>query len=312
MSSVLEVKNLKKTFKQSEIIKGLTFDLKEGEILGFLGPNGAGKTTTLQMLLGILTPSSGEINIFGKDLKNHKSEILEHMNFSSTYVDLPWRLTVRENLTWSAYLYDIPDRKKRLNQIRELFRLEKQWNQPVSALSAGQKTRVNLARSMINFPSLLLLDEPTASLDPEVASYIREFFANQRKTYNKSIILTSHNMSEVEGLCDRVIILKDGLIVGNDTPANLAKKIEHSHLRLRVTKNSSELDKLIALRKLDSTCSDKQYVITIKETLLPLFLYEITKKNISYTEISIDKPNLEDYFMKIAKAKSPELTEGAK
>ncbi len=299
--AILEVKNLKKTFKKSEIIKGISFELQEGEILGILGPNGAGKTTTLQMLLGILTPSSGEIKIFDKSLWEHKSEILEQMNFSSTYVDMPWRLTVKENLTWSAYLYDIPDRRKRLEQIKTLFRLEKQWKQPVSSLSAGQKTRVNLARSMINYPRILLLDEPTASLDPEVALYIREFFANQRKTYNKSIILTSHNMAEVEGLCDRVIILKDGLIVGNDTPANLAKKIEFSHLRLRVTKNAAELDKLIALRKLDSGIEDNQYTITIKESLLPLFLYEITKKNISYTEISIDKPNLEDYFMKIAR-----------
>jgi ABC-2 type transport system ATP-binding protein len=300
--AILEVKNLKKTFKKSEIIKGLTFDMQEGEILGILGPNGAGKTTTLQMLLGILTPTSGTIKVFDKDLSVHKSEILEKMNFSSTYVDMPWRLTVKENLEWSAWLYEIPDRRKRLNQIKELFRLEKQWNQPISALSAGQKTRVNLARSMINFPSILLLDEPTASLDPEVATYIREFFANQRKTYNKSIILTSHNMSEVESLCDRVLILKDGMIVGNDTPANLAKKIEYSHLRLRVTKNVAELDKLISLRKLESIHEDKQYTITIKETLLPLFLYEITKKNVGYTEISIDKPNLEDYFMKVARS----------
>lgn len=299
--AILEVKNLKKTFKKSEIIKGISFELQEGEILGILGPNGAGKTTTLQMLLGILTPTSGEIKIFDKSLSEHKSEILEQMNFSSTYVDMPWRLTVKENLIWSAYLYNIPDRRKRLEQIKTLFRLEKQWKQPVSSLSAGQKTRVNLARSMINYPRILLLDEPTASLDPEVALYIREFFANQRKTYNKSIILTSHNMAEVEGLCDRVIILKDGLIVGNDTPANLAKKIEFSHLRLRVTKNSAELDKLIALRKLECEIDDKQYTITLKESLLPLFLYEITKKNISYTEISIDKPNLEDYFMKIAR-----------
>ncbi len=300
--TILEVKNLKKTFKKSEIIKGLSFDMQEGEILGILGPNGAGKTTTLQMLLGILTPTSGTIKVFDKDLATHKSEILEKMNFSSTYVDMPWRLTVKENLEWSSWLYEIPDRRKRLNQIKELFLLEKQWNQPVSALSAGQKTRVNLARSMINFPSILLLDEPTASLDPEVATYIREFFANQRKTYNKSIILTSHNMSEVESLCDRVLILKDGMIVGNDTPANLAKKIEYSHLRLRVTKNVAELDKLISLRKLESVQEDKQYTIAIKETLLPLFLYEITKKNVGYTEISIDKPNLEDYFMKIAKS----------
>lgn len=300
--TLLEVKDLTKTFKKSHVINGISFDMKEGEILGILGPNGAGKTTTLQMLLGILTPSSGGIKIFDQELSTHKSAILEKMNFSSTYVDMPWRLTVKENLEWSAWLYDIADRRKRLTQIKELFRLEKQWNQPVSALSAGQKTRVNLARSMINFPSLLLLDEPTASLDPEVASYIREFFANQRTTYNKSIILTSHNMSEVENLCDRVLILKDGLIVGNDTPSALAKKIEFSHLRLRVTKNMPELDKLILMRKLESVKESNNYTITIKEQLLPLFLYELTKKNINYTEISIDKPTLEDYFMKVAKS----------
>lgn len=300
--AILEVKNLKKTFKQTPVIKGLTFDLAEGEILGILGPNGAGKTTTLQMLLGILTPTSGSIEVFGKDLSLHKSEILESMNFSSTYIDLPWRLSVEENLVWSSYLYNIQDRKKRLLRIKELFKLEKLWKKPLASLSAGQKTRVNLARSMINFPQILLLDEPTASLDPEVALYIREFFANQRNTYHKSIILTSHNMAEVESLCDRVLILKDGLIVGNDTPANLAKKIEFCHLRLRVTKNAAELEKLITSRKLSYNIEDHHHTITIKESLLPLFLYEVTKKNISYTEIEINKPTLEDYFMKIAKS----------
>ena len=301
--AILEVKDLKKSFQQNPVIKGISFNMAEGEILGILGPNGAGKTTTLQMLLGILTPTSGAINVFGKDLSLHKSEILESMNFSSTYTDLPWRITVSENLTWTSWLYKIDDRTKRLNKIKEIFRLDKIWHQPFGSLSAGQRTRVNLARSMVNFPKVLLLDEPTASLDPEVATYMREFFADQRTKFNTSIILTSHNMAEVEELCDRVIILKDGLIVGADSPANLAKKLEFSHLRLRVTKNSAELDKLITLRKLESVVDDKQYTITIKETLLPLFLYEVTKKNIGYTEISIDKPNLEDYFMKIAREK---------
>lgn len=304
--AILEVSDLKKTFKQTPVIKGLTFDMREGEILGILGPNGAGKTTTLQMLLGILTPTSGNIEVFGKDIAIHKSEILESVNFSSTYVDMPWRLTVKENLTWSSYLYNIDNRTKRLNKIKELFRLEKLWSQPVASLSAGQKTRVNLARSMINFPKILLLDEPTASLDPEVAAYMRIFFVQQRTKFNTSIILTSHNMAEVEELCDRVIILKEGIIIGNDTPANLAKKVEFSHLRLRVTKNALELDKLITLRKLGSIKDQFNYTITIKEKLLPLFLYEITKKNVGYTEISIDKPTLEDYFLKVAKGSSHE------
>ncbi len=285
--------------------------MAEGEILGILGPNGAGKTTTLQMLLGILTPTSGEINIFGQNLSLHKSSILERMNFSSTYTDLPWRISVAENLTWSAWLYEIKDRRSRLSQIKDIFRLDKIWHQPFGSLSAGQRTRVNLARSMINFPRILLLDEPTASLDPEVAAYMREFFAEQRSKFKTSIILTSHNMSEVEELCDRVLILKDGKLVGNDTPANLAKKIVHSHLHLRVIRNVELLNKLLAFRKLQYTCLGQNYQITIKEDLLPLFLFEVTKKNIAYNEISIEKPTLEDYFLKIAKSNNKDIVRGA-
>jgi len=305
--AILEVKNLTKTFQKKPVIKGISFDMAEGEILGILGPNGAGKTTTLQMLLGILTPTSGVVKAFGKELLSNKTEILEKMNFSSTYTDLPWRITVAENLTWTSWLYDIPNRKQRLEKIKSIFRLEKLWSQSFGSLSAGQRTRVNLARSMINFPKILLLDDPTASLDPEVAAYMREFFSDQRTKFNTSIILTSHNMSEVEELCDRVIILKDGLIVGNDTPDNLAKKIEFCHLNLRVTKNSSNLDKLILSRKLNSNVSGDSYSIAIKESLLPLFLYEVTKNNIHYSEISIDKPTLEDYFLKIARGKNENI-----
>lgn len=302
--AILEVKDLTKTFQKKPVIKGISFSMAEGEILGILGPNGAGKTTTLQMLLGILTPTSGSIKIFGQDLDKHKTEILEKMNFSSTYTDLPWRITVAENLIWTSWLYNIDDRRNRLEKIKSIFRLDKLWSQPFGSLSAGQRTRVNLARSMVNFPKLLLLDEPTASLDPEVASYMREFFSDQRTKFNTSIILTSHNMAEVEELCDRVIILKDGIVVGNDTPANLAKKIEYCHLNLRVTKNSLHLDKLIHARKLSTTTSDGVYSIEIKESLLSLFLYEVTKSNIHYSEISIDKPTLEDYFLKIARSKN--------
>lgn len=301
--SVLQVTDLRKSFGKSEIIKGINFTLGEGEILGILGPNGAGKTTTLQMILGILTPTSGQIKVFGKNMPEDKSEIMESVNFSSTYTDLPWRLTVEENLAWTSWLYDIEDRGRRLDKIKTIFRLEKLWKQSIASLSAGQKTRVNLARSMVNFPRLLLLDEPTASLDPEVAEYIREFFADQRKRFNTSIILTSHNMAEVESLCDRVIVLKDGVLVGNDTPKNLARQMEVSHLNLRIIKNKAALTQLLKAHQLESSEADGLISITIKETLLPVFLYELTKKNIHYSEISIDKPSLEDYFLTVAKTK---------
>lgn len=301
--SVLHVTDLRKSFGKAEIIKGISFSLAEGEILGILGPNGAGKTTTLQMLLGILTPSAGSIQIFGLDMPEHKTEIMEKVNFSSTYTDLPWRLTVRENLIWTSWLYNIENRSKRLDKIKTIFRLDKLWNKPVAQLSAGQRTRVNLARSMVNFPRLLLLDEPTASLDPEVAAYMREFFATQRKEFNTSIILTSHNMAEVEELCDRVMVLKEGTIVGNDTPAALAKKLEFCHVNLRVTKNGDKLLSLAKSRKLKTQLEDGVTTVTMKESILPLFLYEVTKNNIRYSEISIDKPTLEDYFLQIARGK---------
>jgi len=303
---ILEVQNLAKSFGKKDVIKGISFSLREGEILGILGQNGAGKTTTLQMILGILTPSSGRVKIFGKNMPEQKTEIMESVNFSSTYTDLPWRLTVRENLTWTSWLYQIEDRRTRLDKIRSIFRLDKLWHQSVASLSAGQRTRVNLARSLVNFPRLLLLDEPTASLDPEVAAYIREFFAAQRKRFNTSIILTSHNMKEVEELCDRVIVLKDGQLVSSDTPANLAKKMDVNHLNLRITRNKQLLESLAQSYKLNLSEDAGITTIVIKEDKLPLFLYEVTKKNIRYSEISIDKPTLEDYFLAIAKGAKSE------
>lgn len=300
--NILEVNDLYKTFNKTPVIKGISFHMQKGEILGILGPNGAGKTTTLQMLLGILTPTSGSIDILGLSMPTHKAQLLESMNFSSTYTDLPWRLTVSENLSWTSYLYQIEDRSRRLEKIKTIFRLEKLWDQSTASLSAGQRTRLNLARSMINFPKILLLDEPTASLDPEVAAYMREFFAQQRIKFNTSIILTSHNMAEVEELCDRVIIIKDGSILAADTPANLAKTIELSRLNLRIVKNTTKLDQLILSHKLSSNISDGSYTITIKESLIPTFLYEISRNNIIYSEISIEKPTLEDYFLKIARS----------
>ena len=161
--AILEVRDLTKSFGKTPVIKGVSFDMAEGEILGILGPNGAGKTTTLQMILGILTPTSGTINIFGQPMPQDKTTIMEHVNFSSTYTDLPWRLSVRENLVWTSWLYNIANRKKRLEKIKTIFRLDKLWNQSTASLSAGQRTRLNLARSMVNFPRLLLLDEPTSS-----------------------------------------------------------------------------------------------------------------------------------------------------
>ena len=173
--AILAVSNLTKKFKEFIAVDNVSFDLKQGEILGLLGPNGAGKTTTIQMLLGILTPTSGSVSYFGKDLKKHREEILEKVNFSSTYTTLPWLLTVKECLHFLSYLYQISDRKKRISEIIEIFKLEELLNEKIQTLSSGQLTRVNLAKALINSPRVLLLDEPTASLDPDTAAYIRDF-----------------------------------------------------------------------------------------------------------------------------------------
>jgi ABC-2 type transport system ATP-binding protein len=215
---ILEVKNLTKIFGSFKAVNDLSFSMEEGELLGFLGPNGAGKTTTIQMLLAVLAPTSGEIRYFGKDLATHREEILEKVNFSTTYINLPWNLTIRENLTFMSYLYDIQNRRQRVKDIIELFKLEKLAGHQMHQLSAGQLTRVNLAKAFLNRPKVLLLDEPTASLDPDIAAYIRTLIMDANKKEKLSIIFTSHNMTEIEEVCDRVIFINKGTIIADDAP----------------------------------------------------------------------------------------------
>lgn len=294
---VLEVKNLTKRFNDFVAVDNISFNLKEGEILGVLGPNGAGKTTTLQMLLGVLTPTSGLVKYFGKELSGNKEYVSERINFSSTYTNLPWRLTVRENLTFISYLYEIKDRKNRLEKIKKIFRLEELWDKTMTELSAGQQTRVNLAKSFVNFPRVLLLDEPTASLDPEVAKYIREFLLGERKKFNVSIIITSHNMAEVEELCDRVIFINHGTIIADDTPEHLAKTLNVSRVTLMITDGMKRTIQISKKKKLDFTTEGRYITISLEEKAVPYFLKEILEKGIEYSEISIAKPTLQDYFL---------------
>jgi ABC-2 type transport system ATP-binding protein len=300
---ILEVKNLIKKFNKFTAVDNISFSLKEGEILGLLGPNGAGKTTTIQMLLGVLTPTSGEIIYFGKNLKSHREPILEQVNFSSTYVQLPWRLTVMENLNFFSYFYQINNRKDRINKVINTFRLEKLANKAIHQLSAGQITRVNLAKAFINFPKVLLLDEPTASLDPEVASYIREFLLNERKKFNVSIIITSHNMAEVEEVCDRVIFINHGKIVADDTPDHLAKTIEICHLELMIKDGLKRTIEICQKSRIKYNLRGRYIIIDIKERNIAEFLRDLMNKGVYYDEISIEKPTLEDYFLAKTKTK---------
>jgi len=297
--NVLKVKNLTKQFKNFKAVDGVSFSVQEGEIVGFLGPNGAGKTTTIQMLLGVLTSTKGEILYFGKKLWDYREEILEKINFSSTYTNLPFDLTAKEALNYTAYLYDIKNRKERLMEIKKEFNLDKIYNQRISDLSSGQLTRLNLAKAFLNHPKILLLDEPTASLDPDVAGYIRKLILEKRKKFNLSILITSHNMAEVEEICDRVIFINKGRIIANDTPKNLAKSINIIHVEFLIKDGLKRLKEYCKQESKKYKTKGRYIIIDIKEENLADFLSELKKQEIMFDEINIQKPTLEDYFLEV-------------
>ena len=227
---VLTVRGLVKRFGETTAVDGVSFELRRGEILGLLGPNGAGKTTTLQLLLGLVTPTAGEIRVFGLDLTRHRRAILERVNFSSTYVALPSNLTVWENLNVFARLYGDRHPRPKVERLLELLEIPEVVDRVTGALSSGQQTRVNLAKAFLNDPEILFLDEPTASLDPDMAAKVREVLARVRKERGVSMLYTSHNMREVEQMCDRVVFLAHGRIVAEGTPAEVVERARTASL----------------------------------------------------------------------------------
>lgn len=222
--NIIEVRNLSKKFANHQAVKNISFDLKRGEIKGILGANGAGKTTTITMLLGLLTPTSGSIKILSHDISKNRYKILNKINFSSPYVDLPKKLTVRQNLFVYGMLYGVANINKKIKSIAKELGFENLLDIKVGELSSGQKTRVSLGKAIINDPEILFLDEPTASLDPDTADRIRTFFENFCKKHKTAIILASHNMEEVTRLCDSVIMMKNGEITDQGSPSSLLKK----------------------------------------------------------------------------------------
>lgn len=222
--AVIEVRNLTKTFNGFRAVDGISFSVARGETVALLGANGAGKTTTISMLLGLLLPSGGSVRLLGEDMTRHAHRVLGRINFSSPYVDLPRRLTVKQNLTFFAKLYGVPDIPGRLARLAEELDLGELWRKPTGRLSAGQKTRVSLAKALINQPEILLLDEPTASLDPDTADWLRGYLERLQAASGVAIVLASHNMAEVERLCHRVLMMKAGRIVDEDTPQGLIRR----------------------------------------------------------------------------------------
>jgi len=220
----IKVENLAKRFGDVLAVENLSFEAREGEVVGLLGGNGAGKTTTISMILGLLIPTSGSLEVLGTDMLRHRYRVLSRINFSSPYVDLPKRLTSRENLMVYARLYGVPNPARRLAALADDLAIDGFLDRPFGNLSSGQKTRVSLAKSLLNEPDLLLLDEPTASLDPDTADWVRTYLKNFQQKRGATILLASHNMAEVERLCDHVVMMKLGKIVDRDSPAGLLRK----------------------------------------------------------------------------------------
>ncbi len=221
---------LSKAFGELVAVDSLDLDVVAGSVTALLGGNGAGKTTTLSMLLGLLQPTSGSIEIFGKDLLNHREDVAPYPNFSSPYVDLPNRLTVRQNLTVYGHLYNVGNLKRRIGELAGNLRLAALLDRPYGDLPAGQKTRVSLAKAVLNRPRLLLLDEPTASLDPDAADWVRQILLDYRKESGATIFMSSHNMYEVERMCDDVIVMKKGRIVARGSPRALLESYGRENL----------------------------------------------------------------------------------
>ena len=245
MSNSIEVINLTKNFKTKEVVSNINFKINEDEIVGLLGPNGCGKTTTIGMILGLLKPTRGQILINGMDIEKHKISLLHKMNFISPYIELPKKLKVKQNLTVYGKLYNIQNLNERIDYLSNKLRLNELLDKVTGELSSGQKNRISLAKALINDPSVLLLDEPTASLDPETGDFVRTFIEDYKKEKKISVLLASHNMNEVKRLCSSVLLMKDGTIIDRGTPENLITKYGRKNLEevfLELVRNKNEFN----------------------------------------------------------------------
>jgi ABC-2 type transport system ATP-binding protein len=245
----VEVVRLRKVYRDIAAVDGIDFRLGAGAVTALLGGNGAGKTTTISMLMGLVIPTSGEARVFGADMARERHRVLHRMNFESPYVDVPMRLTVRQNLEVYGRLYGVRNLKAQVAAIAADLRLSEFLDRPYGKLSAGQKTRVSLAKALLNEPELLLLDEPTASLDPDTADWVRGKLEHYLRTRRATVVLASHNMAEVERLADRVIMLERGRVIADETPAQLIQRFGRSTLEevfLAIARRTREDDERVA------------------------------------------------------------------
>ncbi|HYD35765.1 MAG TPA: ABC transporter ATP-binding protein [Vitreimonas sp.] len=302
MHSVLEVTNLTKRYGEYTAVDQISFDIKEGEILGLLGANGAGKSTTIQMLLGLTEPNGGEIKYFGKNFADHRESCLSRLNFASAYSELQGRMSIYQNLKVYAALYQVPKPEERIAELLRILEIEAVRDVNFWKVSSGQKTRAILAKALLNNPKMLLMDEPTASLDPDIINKIIDLIKELQVTQKMSILFTSHNMDEVTRLCDRVAFLVKGKIVALDTPLQLTKLVGKTKLVITYEGKKTQMTQYLETQSLAHHHVRNDVVeISVAESEIPGVLFGLKGEEIWVTNISIEQPSLEDVFLMMAR-----------
>ncbi len=305
MQTALSVTNLTKRYGEFLAVDHVSFEIKPGEILGLLGPNGAGKSSTIQMLTGLTHADAGEIVYFGQDFYTHREACLQQMNYASAYNVLQGRLTIRQNLRCFADFYNVPDPTERITTLAKLFEIEDLLETTFWQLSSGQKTRAVLAKSLLNRPKLVLMDEPTASLDPDIVDKMIELIKELQRVEEVSMLYTSHNMDEVARLCDRVAFLAQGKIVAIDTPLELTKKIGTVRLIIGFEGDTKKVHGYLTQHKLHDEDTRQNWLqVSIPEIDVPKVLFGLKEAGMWITDLSINKPSLEDVFLHISREKT--------
>ncbi|MBI2415517.1 MAG: ABC transporter ATP-binding protein [Candidatus Kerfeldbacteria bacterium] len=302
MATVLTVQGLIKNYGSFRAVDGISFSVPRGQAIGLLGPNGAGKTTTIQVLLGITKVNGGTIHYFGQNFQHHRQACLQRINFSSSFNTLQGRITVWENLLVYAQLYRVQHSKQKIMELVDYFQINNLLHERLWDVSAGQKTRVNLIKALLNDPELILLDEPTASLDPDIADKLLSLIEQLKRDRQLSLLYTSHDMAEVTRICDEVIFLDHGKIVAQDTPLGLTKRITHSQLQLSFDGDQTKLQQVLKPYQVRYTFPTSFSIrINLPEQLIPKVIFNLSQAGVWITDIEITKPTLEDVFLQIAR-----------